>query len=138
MTTADDHWPATLQRVVATLDFELANKDPATPEIRGKTRGDISQLPALVSLAVRAALELDKRVEGSDSQTPVDRKAILARKDLVRAMSAATRDIAQGMFVPGYATAYRMELARILWTGIADAPRRRLEELAGVSAPPGK
>ena len=55
----------------------------------------------------------------------------------VRALSAATRDSAQGMFVPGYATAYRMELARILWTGIADAPRRRLEELAGVNATPG-
>ena len=137
MTTANDHWPATLQRVVATLDFELANKDPAKPEIRGKTRGDTGQLPALVSLAVKAALELDKRVGSSDSEAPVDREAILARMDLVRALSAATRDSAQGMFVPGYATAYRMELARILWTGIADAPRRRLEELAGVNASPG-
>ena len=32
--------------------------------------------------------------------------------------------------VTGYKTAYRLELARVIWKAIADAPVRRLEELA--------
>lgn len=126
MTTADDHWPTTLQRVVAAIDFEVAPNGAQKPEVRAKPRGDISQLPALVNLAVHAALELDKRVAASDTEAPVDRQAILIRKDLARALA----DGANAMFVTGYATAYRLELSRILWAGIADAPRRRLEELA--------
>jgi hypothetical protein len=124
MTTADDHWPATLERVTSALDFELA--PGAKPEVRAKVRGDISQFPALVSLAVQAAIQLDKRVAGADTEAPVDRKAILARKDLTR----SAIDGISAMFVTGYAAAYRLELARILWAGIADAPRRRLEEMA--------
>ena len=126
MTTADDHWPATLERVVGVLDFEIAPGDGAKPAIRSKIRGDISQLPALVNLAVHAAVELDRRVAAAEAAAPVDRKAILVRKDLQRALANG----ANAMFVAGYATAYRLELARILWAGIADAPRRRLEELA--------
>jgi hypothetical protein len=122
MTTADDHWPATLERVTSALDFEIADGGG----VRAKPRGDISQMPALVNLAVHAAIQLDKRVAASDAAKPVDRKAILARKDLSRAML----DGVAPSFVTGYATAYRLELARILWVGIADAPRRRLEEMA--------
>lgn len=122
MTTADDHWPTTLERVAGALDFDLA----PSGGVRAKPRGDISQLPALVNLAVHAAIELDKRVAASDTNAPVDRRAVLARKDLSRALT----DGVASMFVTGYATAYRLELARILWTGIADAPRRRLEEMA--------
>ncbi|PIB92695.1 hypothetical protein [Caulobacter sp. FWC2] len=122
MTTADDHWPTTLERVAGALDFDLAPGGG----VRAKPRGDISQLPALVNLAVHAAIELDKRVAASDTNAPVDRKAILARKDLSRALT----DGVASMFVTGYATAYRLELARILWAGVADAPRRRLEEMA--------
>ena len=121
MTTADDHWPATLERVTGTLDFYMA-----AGGVQAKIRGDISQMPALISLAVQAAIQVDKRVAVSDTAPPVDRKAILARKDLARAVT----DGVSAMFVTGYATAYRIELARILWAGIADAPRRRLEELA--------
>lgn len=120
--TANDHWPTTLERVASALDFDLA----AGGGVRAKPRGDISQLPALVNLAVHAAIELDKRVAVSDTNAPVDRKAVLARKDLSRALA----DGVAPMFVTGYATAYRLELARILWAGIADAPRRRLEEMA--------
>jgi len=126
MTTADDHWPTTLERVVGALDFERA-PDGAT---RAKPRGDISHLPALVNLAVHAAIELDKRVAASDTAAPVDRKAVLARKDMARAVM----DGQSSTFITGYATAYRLELARILWAGIADAPRRRLEEMAGPRA----
>jgi len=122
MTTANDHWPTTLERVASALDFDLAPGGG----VRAKPRGDISQLPALVNLAVHAAIELDKRVAVSDTNAPVDRKAVLARKDLSRALA----DGVAPMFVTGYATAYRLELARILWAGIADAPRRRLEEMA--------
>lgn len=127
MTTADDHWPTTLERVTGALDFEAA---PGGAGVRAKPRGDISQLPALVNLAVHAAIQLDKRVAAADTAPPVDRKAILARKDLSRAVA----DGLAPTFVTGYATAYRLELARILWAGIADAPRRRLEELAGPRA----
>ena len=126
MTTADDHWPATLERVTGVLDFEPAPIADGKSEVRAKIRGDVSQLPALVGLAARAAVQLDKRVAVADAEAPVDRKAILARKDLVRAIA----DGVSAMFVTGYAAAYRLELARILWAGIADAPRRRLEEMA--------
>ena len=122
MTTANDHWPTTLERVASALDFDLAPGGG----MRAKPRGDISQLPALVNLAVHAAIALDRRVAASDTEAPVDRKAILARKDLSRAML----DGLAATFITGYATAYRVELARILWAGIADAPRRRLEEMA--------
>jgi hypothetical protein len=122
MTTANDHWPTTLERVTGALDFDVAPGGG----VRATPRSDISQLPALVNLAVHAAIELDKRVAASDTNAPVDRKAILARKDLSRALA----DGVASMFVTGYATAYRLELARILWVGIADAPRRRLEEMA--------
>ncbi len=133
MTTADDHWPATLERVVSTLDFEVAPGGGTKPEVRAKIRGDISELPALVNLAVHAAVELDKRVAASDPEAPVDRKAILIRKDLARALI----DGVNMVFVTGYAAAYRLELSRILWAGIADAPRRRLEEMAR-PRPPAK
>ena len=122
MTTADDHWPATLARVTGALEFEAGSKNG----VHARPRGDISQLPALVNLAVHAAIALDRRVAASDTEAPVDRKAILARKDLSRAML----DGLAATFITGYATAYRVELARILWAGIADAPRRRLEEMA--------
>jgi hypothetical protein len=69
---------------------------------------------------------LHTRVAGPHRAPPVDRKAILARKDLTR----SAIDGISAMFVTGYAAAYRLELARILWAGIADAPRRRLEEMA--------
>lgn len=126
MTTADDHWPATLERVMGALDFNLAPVGGGKAEVQAKIRGDISQMPSLVGLAIRAAIQVDRRVAASDSEAPVDRKAILARKDLSRALT----DGVAAMFVTGYATAYRLELARILWVGIADAPRRRLEDLA--------
>lgn len=126
MTTADDHWPATLERVTGVLDFEATPVAGGKSEVRAKIRGDISHLPALVGLAAQAAVQLDKRVAAADTEPPVDRKAVLARKDLVRSIA----DGVSAMFVTGYAAAYRLELARILWAGIADAPRRRLEELA--------
>ena len=37
---------------------------------------------------------------------------------------------ARSPFVTGYKTAYRVELARVIWKAIADAPVRRLEDLA--------
>lgn len=126
MTTADDHWPTTLQRVVGALKFEIEDPGRSQLQIRAKSKDDASQLPALVTLALQAALEMDRRVANADPEPPVDRATILARKDLARAMT----DGAHSMLLTGYATAYRLELARVLWAGIADAPRRRLEELA--------
>lgn len=115
---------------MAALDFDTAPGGGGKSEILATIRGDISQMPALIGLAVRAAIQVDKRVAASDSAPPVDRKAILARKDLSRAVT----DNVSAMFITGYATAYRIQLARILWAGIADAPRRRLEELANPRA----
>lgn len=37
-------------------------------------------------------------------------------------------------FVLGYKTAYRLELARVMWKAISDAPARRLQELARARA----
>lgn len=111
---------------MGSLEFDRGPEGDAV----ARPRGDISQLPALVNLAVHAAIALDRRVAVSDANPPVDRKAILARKDLVRAML----DQRPATFVTGYAAAYRVELARILWAGIADAPRRRLEEMANARA----
>lgn len=126
MATEDDHWPTTLERVVSTLDFSVTGAGGDKPALTARPKGDSTQLPALVGLALRAALEVDRRVAATDTEPPVDRKAILARKDFARAMVGG----AHGMLLTGYAMAYRLELARILWVGIADAPRRRLEELA--------
>lgn len=131
MTTADDHWPTTLQRVVAALEFDIAGAGGEKRDIKARAKGDTSQLPAPVSLALQAALEVDRRVAASDTEPPVDRRTVLARKDLARAMT----DGAHGMLLTGYAMAYRLELARILWAGIADAPRRRLEELVRTRVP---
>jgi hypothetical protein len=130
MTTADDHWPATLQRVVAALEFKVQQPSAVKPVMEIKVRQDIRALPALIQTAVRATIEIDHWIAAERLETPVDREAILARKELARAMASEPPGSAQSPFTTGYDAAYRLRLEQLVWAAIADHPRRRLEELA--------
>ena len=46
MITADDHWPATLQRVIATLEFKVEDPQAIVPVMEIESRQDIHSLPA--------------------------------------------------------------------------------------------
>lgn len=134
MATADDHWPETLQRVVAMLDFELTNEkvgaNTTKPSFLMRTIAptDLSALPALVATAVHAGLELDRRIAAPGPA--YDSQARSVRQALVTALNADTAGGGRSAFATGYKTAYRLEVARVLWKAIADAPARRLQELA--------
>jgi hypothetical protein len=134
MITADAHWPATLQRVVATLDFKVTNLQAAVPLIEVEVRQDIHSLPALIQTAVLAAIEIDHWIAMERMEIPVDRESILARKNLARALAAEPPGSTQSPFTAGYEAAYRLRLEKLIWTAIADHPRRRLEELAATRA----
>jgi hypothetical protein len=134
MTTADDHWPETLRRVVAALDFDLTREKIGTDTTKptflmcAVAPSDLSSLPALVATAVRAGVEIDRMVAAPGPA--YDAPARSVRRALVTALNSDTAGGSQSPFVTGYKTAYRQELARVMWTAIADAPARRLEELA--------
>lgn len=130
MITADDHWPATLQRVVATLDFKVADAKAVKPIMEIQVRQDIHSLPALIQTAVKATLEIDHWIATERMEIPVDREAVLARKQLARAIAAEPPGSIQSPFTAGYDAAYRLRLEQLVWAAIADHPRRRLEELA--------
>ncbi|MBU4435382.1 MAG: hypothetical protein PSX79_16240 [bacterium] len=130
MITADDHWPATLQRVVAALDFKVPDARAVKPIMEIKVRQDIQNLPALIQTAVRATIEIDHWIALERLEIPVDREAILARKDLARALANEPPGSRQSPFTSGYDAAYRLRLGQLVWVAIADHPRRRLEELA--------
>lgn len=134
MTTADDHWPETLQRVVAAMDFELADEkvgtDTTKPSflMRVVSSANLSALPALVATAIHAGLEIDRRIAAPGPALDVQARNV--RQALVDALNREAGG-PRSPFVTGYTTAYRIELARVLWAAIADAPARRLQELAG-------
>jgi hypothetical protein len=130
MITADDHWPATLQRVVATLHFKITDSKAVVPAMKIEVRQDIQALPALIQTAIKATIELDDWVATERMEPPVNREAVLARKQLVRAIAADPPGSDQSPFTAGYDAAYRLRLERLVWAAIADHPRRRLEELA--------
>ncbi len=136
MTTADDHWPATLERVTNALDFELTKEQVGVKTtqpsflMRAVPPADISGLPALVATAVHAALEIDRAIS-LPAPSGLDPKARSVRQDLVDALNKEAPGAAQrSPFVMGYKTVYRLELARVMWKAISDAPARRLQELA--------
>ncbi|USQ98135.1 hypothetical protein [Caulobacter sp. RL271] len=134
MTTADDHWPETLQRVVAAMEFELTDEkigaDTTKPSfmMRVVTHADFAALPALVTTAIHAGFEIDRRIAGAGRA--YDAQARKVRQALAEALNREVVAGGSSPFVTGYATAYRMELARVLWAAISDAPARRLQELA--------
>lgn len=134
MITADDHWPATLQRVVATLHFKVADPTAATPSMEIEVRQDIRALPALIQTAVKATIELDHWIAVGRLETPVNREAVMARKQLARALATEPPGSARSPFTTGYEAAYRLRLEQLVWAAIADHPRRRLEELASPRA----
>jgi hypothetical protein len=45
MITADDHWPTTLQRVVATLEFTVIDPLAIRPSLKAEIRQDIHSCP---------------------------------------------------------------------------------------------
>jgi len=130
MNPADDHWPATLQRVVAALEFNLAAARGLTPAMTSHPRGNLGALPALIQTAVDAAIEIDSWIADERQEAAIKRGAIVARKALVRALASEPPGSSHSPFTDGYAAAYRLELARAVWGAIADHPRRRLEDLA--------
>ncbi len=130
MITADDHWPATLQRVVATLEFRVNDPKAPVPVMAIGTRQDIQSLPALIQTALRATMEIDDWVAKERIEIPVNRDAVITRKTLARALATD----AQSPLTMGYETAYRVKLEGLMWAAIKDYPRRRLEELAGMRA----
>lgn len=134
MTTADDHWPATLQRVVATLHFKVADPRAMVPAMQVEVRQDVTVLPALIQTAVKATLELDSWIAVERMEAPVNREAVLARKQLARALAAEPPGSVPSPFTTGYDVAYRLRLEQLIWAAIADHPRRRLEELASARA----
>jgi hypothetical protein len=134
MTSADDHWPATLQRVVATLEFKLAGARGLTPTMTVQPRGNLGALPALIQTAITATVEVDEWIGGERQDAAIDREAIVARKSLVRALASEPPGSSHSPFTDGYAAAYRLQLARSVWAAISDHPRRRLEDLAGSRA----
>jgi hypothetical protein len=134
MTTADDHWPETLKRVVASMEFELTDEkigvDTTKPSFLMRTfsTANLANLPALVATAVHAGLEVDRKIAATGPA--YDAQARNVRQALVEALNREGPSSARSPFVTGYTTAYRIELARVLWGAISDAPARRLQELA--------
>ncbi len=130
MMTANNHWPATLRRAVATLDFRMIDAKVIHPKMTSELRKDIHSLPSLIKTAVKAAIEMDDRVANERMESPVDRESILARKDLARALAAEPCGTARSPFTMGYDAAYRLRLEELVWKSIKDHPSLRLEELA--------
>ncbi|MFT4254010.1 MAG: hypothetical protein QM608_16190 [Caulobacter sp.] len=130
MNEPDDQWSITLQRAVANLDFKVA-RDPAvgTPVMTGLL-GDLRGARAMVQAASMAAAEADRWVAAGSGDIPIPRDLVLTRRDLAKAKAAEPPGSTTSPFTAGYAAVYRLELARLLWAAISDAPARRLEELA--------
>lgn len=135
MANADDHWPETLNRVAAILDFKLtgekigANTTKPSFKMCAFAPSDLSALPALVATAVHAGLEVDRLIS-LPGPGAFDAQARKVRQALADALNTEAPGGARSPFVTGYKTAYRVELARVIWKAIADAPVRRLEDLA--------
>lgn len=135
MANADDHWQETLNRVAAILDFELtgekigANTTKPSFRMRAFAPSDLSALPVMVETAVLAGLEVDRLIS-LPGPGAFDAQARKVRQALAEALNKEPPGAARSPFVTGYKTAYRVELARVIWKAIADAPVRRLEDLA--------
>lgn len=135
MANADDHWRQTLNRVAAILDFELtneklgANTTKPSFKMRAFATSDLSALPVMVETAVHAGLEIDRLIS-LPGPGAFDAQARKVRQALAEALNKEPPGAVSSPFVTGYKTAYRVELARVIWKAIADAPVRRLEDLA--------
>ncbi|MBI1683233.1 hypothetical protein [Caulobacter hibisci] len=130
MNEPDDQWSVTLQRGVASLDFQVT-RDPAigSPVMTGRP-ADMRGARAMVQAAALAAAEADRWVAVGSGDIPIPRDLVLTRRDLAKAKAAEPAGSVTSPFTAGYAAVYRLELVRLLWAAISDAPARRLEELA--------
>jgi hypothetical protein len=130
MNEPDDQWSVTLQRGVASLDFQVSRDAMAGATVMTGALGDLRGARALVQAAALAAAEADRWVASGSGDVPIPRNLVLTRRDLANAKAAEPPGSTTSPFTAGYAAVYRMELARLLWSAISDAPARRLEELA--------
>jgi hypothetical protein len=136
MSESNHHWKTVLQRGVAALDFQITSPPNASPTMIAEPAPQKRALPVMVFHAVAAAAVVDSWVAGGEGEVLIDRPAILARQRLLSAKAAEPPGSTPSPFSTGYATAYRLELARLVWLAIIDHPSRRLEALAAVYAPP--
>ncbi|MBO9545406.1 hypothetical protein [Caulobacter sp.] len=132
-----DQWKTVIERGVAALDFRIDSPPQAVkPTMVSQPAPQKRALPVLIFNAVAAAAVVDTWVAGGEGEVLIDRPAILARQKLVNAKAAEPPGSSQSPFSTGYAASYRLELARLLWLAIIDAPAERLETLAASYAPP--
>jgi hypothetical protein len=137
MSESNEHWKAVLQRGVNALDFRITSPPNAvTPTMLGEPAPQKRALPVMVYHAVAAAAVVDGWVSGGEGEVLIDRPAVLARQRLLKAKAAEPPGSKTSPFSTGYATIYRLELARLLWLAIIDDPGQRLEALAATYAPP--
>jgi len=135
MSETNDHWKTVLQRGVTALDFQITSPPNALATMVAAPAPQKRALPVTVFYAVTAAAVVDSWVAGGDGEVLIDRPAVLARQKLLNAKAAEPPGSTPSPFSLGYATAYRLELARLLWLAIIDHPGRRLEALAALYAP---
>ncbi|MGH1558259.1 hypothetical protein ACRAWD_11550 [Caulobacter segnis] len=121
-----------MKRVVAAMEFELTDKV-----------GKAADTPSPASWCAQRRCRLfhpsrpgrDRHLRRHGESTagsppraePTDAQARKVRQALVEAMNNEGAGRPLSPFVTGYAAAYRIELARVIWTAISDAPARRLQ-----------
>ncbi|WP_426011735.1 hypothetical protein [Caulobacter sp. DWR2-3-1b2] len=136
MSESNDHWKTVLQRGGAALAFKIIDPASAKPTMIAEPAPQKRALPVMVYYAVAASAVVDSWVAGGDGQVLIDRPAILARQRLLNAKAAEPPGSTPSPFSTGYATTYKLELARLAWLAIIDDPAQRLEALAATFAPP--
>ncbi len=136
MSETNNHWKTVLQRGVSALDFQITSPAGPSPTLTAQPAPQKRALPVMVYNAMAAAAVVDSWVAGGEGEVLIDRPAILARRRLLNAKAAEPPGSTPSPFSTGYAAAYRLELARLLWLAIIDHPSRRLEALAASHAAP--
>lgn len=137
MSENNDHWKSVLQRGVNALAFRITSpQNAAKPTMIAEPAPQKRVLPMMVFHAVAAAALIDGWVAGGEGEILIDRPAILSRQRLVKAKAAEPPGSTPSPFSTGYAADYRLELARLTWLAIIDAPSERLETLAATYSPP--
>jgi hypothetical protein len=137
MNQPDEQWTRVLERGVGALDFRITSAPHAPPVMALEPRPDARALPAMIQAAVQAAIEVDRWVAKGEAEgeAPIPRAVILARKDLAAAKAKEPPGSGPSPFTAGYAAAYKVSLADLLWSAIADHPVRRLQALAAAKPP---
>jgi hypothetical protein len=137
MSNTNDHWKTVLERGAAALAFRITSPPNAVkPTLLAEPAPQKRVLPVLVYHAVAACALVDSWVAAGEGEVLIDRPAILTRQKLANAKAAEPPGSVQSPFSTGYAADYRLELARLTWLAIIDAPESRLETLAALYQPP--